>query len=534
MTTPSKLVRSIISACATSDIPVSALTCAGGRCCLRVDIHNLFRGLSDCIRIVTFEKAVVPDASPDPEGLKLALIKDFAIPDNALAIILHTNADSLDEKLTPSWVIGEPTSFMASFAQGGSAFLKQFVIARFPLALLNPYTSESSAPEPMFFGRTEETRDLCAHRAHYIIVGPRRGGKTSLARHVCRLLRRDSRYRIAVGGRGEDATSVYSAAYVDLQSLTNLACLWEAVLRNMGVHQRELVGNTAKKLALGPRRKIVEKPPFELLCDLLQHRFARSVLIFDEVDPSIDADRARGWPTFAKLRALADNSDIGARVIVLGYDRLYWASKLTDFPLHGRFRLKRLGNLGPEAVEELVRLPMEELGLTLDQPAQIVRRIDSATGGMPNLIQDVCRLLVDRPEAETRRIVSLRATKDLLEVEGSALIRSVCYGFEEIENPVTRLVAYLAALRTEIRFDHMLESIRKDYHVDVDDQATRAAFDDLLLHSVFQESEAGRIYSFASELLQRELATACAGQHARILIDAIVASAKKTHGSTES
>ena len=64
-----------------------------------------------------------------------------------------------------------------------------------------------------------------------------------------------------------------------------------------------------------------------------------------------------------------------------------------------------LGHLGYRAVEELVTRPMKQLEIELAEEKTIVNRVWAFTSGHPNIVQRLCRRLIEQlNEQDTRRI----------------------------------------------------------------------------------------------------------------------------------
>ena len=95
------------------------------------------------------------------------------------------------------------------------------------------------------------------------------------------------------------------------------------------------------------------------------------------------------------LRALATGG--GVRVVLSGERVLREALAESDGPLFNFANDKPLGPLEDAAVDQLVAYPLKQLGIGLVNEQQIVRRIRDFTSGHPNVIQRLCRRLLETP-----------------------------------------------------------------------------------------------------------------------------------------
>ena len=218
-------------------------------------------------------------------------------------------------------------------------------------------------PPSMFFGRDRELRTLVdylgAGRSCAVIAG-RRYGKTSV------LLRLHGLRLPQLGFR---------TLYLDWQAFDS----YDDVLAARALDWKpEPPPGTAATLG-----ELLRNPPVD----------KRLVLLIDEVDRYIPADRKVGWRFFSQLRTLATNGSI--RVVLSGERVLREALDDPNGPLFNLANAKLLGPLEYAAVEQLVVRPLKQLEIELVDQEEIVRRIYEFTSGHPNVIQRLCRRLVE-------------------------------------------------------------------------------------------------------------------------------------------
>ncbi len=503
---------------------------------LAVDASAVLRGVTDPVVIVCLSDDMAYSLRKPEESVQSVarvLLSEFGLGDNTLAFVLTPDDISLPPSQAHIW----RSYSLAGFTRGlkgpeGRQHLRQLLLKTFPLIRLNPYQSKRAVRESMFFGRREELANLRAVSENYVVVGPRRGGKTSLALEVERQLRSDPQVRLSLGARGGAERYLCSVSYVDTQALIDFDSLWEAILRKMGLEPRDTVGGIRKKTRLrADRTVVVDKSDFELLSDLLEHKYRKALILLDEVDRLVEMDASQHWSLLGRLRTLVDSPQARTRVVLLGYDRLFKAAKSPQFPLHGRFEFMRVANLEHEWVRELIRLPMEELGIVIDDLSQIAARVDRATGGQPHLIQDVCHALVRLVHGKREPRLTVRDVEQLIERDGPRLIERVFLAFNELPDPLARLVAYISARQESqvTRVVTLLDVLRSTYRLRIDDVPVRDALDYLDLYNVLQCSDRYGDYWFASQLLKSRLRAELKEPHGAAALEALVESARQKH-----
>src|SRR5262249_19342192 len=117
------------------------------------------------------------------------------------------------------------------------------------------------------------------------------------------------------------------------------------------------------------------------------------VLLLDEADKLVVADQQAGWPLFLTLRAAAHARN--AEFVFCGERGLGEALKESGGPLFNYANRINLGRLDRRAVEELVKVPMAQMEIELLEPDLVVNLVWKYTSGHPNVVQRLCRRLVE-------------------------------------------------------------------------------------------------------------------------------------------
>ncbi|MCP4702023.1 MAG: GAF domain-containing protein [Gammaproteobacteria bacterium] len=225
------------------------------------------------------------------------------------------------------------------------------------LLTVSPYTIMGPTADNMFFGRENELREISEHiaSASYAIIGGRRVGKTSVLSHL---------HRIRLPGIG------FHTIFHDCSPIRI---------------SEDFLSKTFSELMETPAK---DKP---------------LVLLLDEADKLIPADRANDWALFNTMRALVNSGR--ARIVLSGERVLREALRNSASPLFNFANEVLLGALDFRAVEELITRPMKQLGIELADEAEMVKRIYVFPFGHPNIVQRLCRRLIIRlNDKRTRRI----------------------------------------------------------------------------------------------------------------------------------
>jgi len=270
-------------------------------------------------------------------------------------------------------------------AREPQAALRRLVLSCVDLVSVSPYTITGPTSDSVFFGRELELRNIIEHATttSYAIIGGRRVGKSSL-----------------------------------------LECLHRARLPSVGFHTLYHDCSTAPTYEVFTTASIHDWRPEAPLSapttfgDLLQFppTVRPLVLLLDEADKLVPAERVSGWPLFKALRALVNS---GCAQVVLGGERtLRDALRDSTSPLFNFANEILLGPLDFRAVEELVTRPMKQLEIELVDEKAIVDRIWAFTSGHPNVVQRLCRRLIEWLNKQDTRRITLDDVNAIIEDPG--------------------------------------------------------------------------------------------------------------------
>jgi starch synthase len=250
-------------------------------------------------------------------------------------------------------------------------FLLSRLLASVNLLMVSPYEITGPTSKNMFFGRENELRTISYHEASksYVIIGGRKIGKSSIALRLFHMRSSDDRFH---------------PIYHDC-SITGTHKEFFAAIVNKVPSTKQIRPSTFEEMIQSfPKKKIL-------------------VLLLDEADKLIPLDRKNGWILFNSLRAIIHSGRV--QVVLCGSQTLREAFRDPDAPLFNFADEILLGPLNFDAVRELVIRPMNQLEIKLENEELIVETIWNFTSGHPNVIQCLCRRLIQRlNEKGARRI----------------------------------------------------------------------------------------------------------------------------------
>jgi hypothetical protein len=283
---------------------------------------------------------------------------------------------------------------------------------------LSPYVPTGPTTDNMFFGRSTELRDITEHatESSFAVIGGRRIGKTSLMQRL---------HRIRLPGAG------YCSIYHDCSLTPTLADFKRA-----------------------PIREWRPSPPgagFHSFADLFEATATGRplVLLLDEADKLVLHDQAAHWEFFNALRGLANMKR--AQVVLSGERSLRSALRDPGSPLFNFTHEILLGPLDFSAVKELVTRPLNQLEIDLgDQPMQVVNRIYQFTSGHPNVVQRLCRRLLDVASVSSARRITLADVETIIR-DPDFQREDFLYTFWEAATPLEKLVSLLMCDDPQVR-----------------------------------------------------------------------------------
>lgn len=350
--------------------------------------------------------------------------------------------------------------------------LRRLVLSQVDLLSISPFVITGPVSDTVFFGRERELREIVEHAttASFAVIGGRRIGKSSL-------LARLHRIRLPAGG--------FSSLYFDCSASPNCDAFLATEIRHW---QPEALPG-----ALGTFGELLQLPPSD----------RPLVLLLDEADKLIPTDRANGWKLFGRLRAFANS---GHGQIILGGERtLRSALQDTGSPLFNFTNEILLGPLDCRDVEELVTRPMKQLEIELVDAIAIVDRIWTFTSGHPNVVQRLCRRVIERLNERGGRLVALDDVNAVIE-DPSFQRDDFLSTYWEAATPLERIISLLMADKENVR---TLRTVREALAVRCGLQLKPREVDDALqrlvdLRSILKHTPAG--YQFAVGAFPRVVA----------------------------
>ena len=352
--------------------------------------------------------------------------------------------------------------------------------------LLSPFMIVGPVPPSMFFGRERELRgitDYLGAGRSCAVIGGRRYGKTSV------LLRLHGKLLPDLGFR---------TLYLD----------WQAFESHDDIMQAQTLDWKPAPPVITPATlgELLKNPPAD----------KRLVLLIDEVDRFIAADREADWRFFRMLRGLATDGRI--RVVLSGERILREALAEPSGPLFNFVNARLLGPLERDAVEQLVVRPLTQFGFEIWNKDEVVSRICDFTSNHPNVVQRLCYRLLDLSEA--------RSTHRITPAEVDAVLDDPAFQEEDFlatywerATPIERIITLLMAEEDRwYQLSNVLDLLVA-HGVSAPPVAVKAALDRLVnLRCILKHSRAG--WEFAVKAFPRVVAnTATASDFLIVLRD---------------
>jgi starch synthase len=329
--------------------------------------------------------------------------------------------------------------------------------------LLSPFMIVGPVPPSMFFGRDRELRaitDTLEAGRSCAVIGGRRYGKTSV------LLRLHGKLLPELGFR---------TLYLDWQAFDSHDDIMEA-----------------RTLDWKPGPPVAAPATFgELLKDPPADK--RLVLLIDEVDRFISADRKADWRFFRMLRALATDGRI--RVVLSGERVLREVLAEPDGPLFNFANPRLLGPLERDAVEQLVVRPLLQFGFEIANRDEVVLRICEFTSNHPNVVQRLCHRLLE--------LRDVRITHRVTPTEVDAVLNDPAFQEEDFlatywerATPLERIITLLMAKEDQ---PYPLKGVMRllaEHGVPAQTGEAKAALDRLVnLRCILKHDQAGWAFS---------------------------------------
>jgi hypothetical protein len=357
-------------------------------------------------------------------------------------------------------------------AENPTAALLDLIQRDVPLAQISPFVQSGPVNRSMFFGREYETKALqrALYDRSFAIVGGRKIGKTSFLGRVHQRL---------------EESDDFAPLYVDCHHVADDTGFLKTLSLVGGVPVESASVDVLRRVVMRLRGR--------------PGNAGRTVVLeLDEVDNLLRYDLANGVHLFRTFRALSDEGL--CRFVLCGERVLDTVLRDPALPLQGFCGSLRLGYLTQEDALRLVREPLAELGVSLQDPEGLTEAIIALSGRHPNILQAICQLLVERVAGRQERIILF---PDVDAVGRSSafhdLFFEVCWGNA---TTIERLVSVLMALRQQFSKDQVRLAL-EGLGIHLRDGELTAALEGLVLTSLITPTGTG--YSYTSEAFSRVL-----------------------------
>ena len=260
--------------------------------------------------------------------------------------------------------------------------LTKCILEQIDLVAVSPYIVSGPVQEKLFFGRAQEEKTLLQNivKNDYALIANRKTGKTSLLNIIYPRLKSKPNYQVF---------------YCDLQAVNSYDLFYQELAFSYPEFEEE-IGNFSE-LSPSSFRQLVRN-----IKQSCSNR--RIIFIFDEVDELLAYDLQEREQLFKTFRSLSQRENI--RFIFSGTTTLVKRVRHPDSPLFNFCSPIKIGILEEKAAQELVKVPMESLGVKYENEARIVQRILNLTARHPNIIQYICDGLIKIMNEKQKRTIT--------------------------------------------------------------------------------------------------------------------------------
>ena len=241
----------------------------------------------------------------------------------------------------------------------------------------NPYTPEvaGAVPNEMFFGRQEAIEQLWDMAGSCLVYGGRQLGKSALLQQV--------RERYHQPDSGEYV--LYGSAYSDTS-------IHDVVINMLGKNGLPLKG----------KGRLYPATLKDSIRDCLNGPARRIVLLIDESDNLLDADRKDGFKGVDLYRDIMQTTNRRFKIVLAGLHSVQRYQRYPNNPLAHFGTPMCIGPLSPHDAYDLIVKPMEVLGINFENDS-LVYRVLSLTSYHPSLIQLFCSALVQQIHSDSQQ-----------------------------------------------------------------------------------------------------------------------------------
>ena len=392
-----------------------------------------------------------------------------------IVLVVFNRATDAEEEIQPEssvygiefCVLDRSLLWNFLISRTGEKDLTKMLTQKASLLRICPYRIYGPAPDPVFFGREREISRVLAsvREASIAIVGGRKIGKTSTLNKIER----------ALSKRGD----VY-LVYLDCYRIRDYEAFFDKVDTNLG--ELEL-----PKATRDPLR-------FDSVVGSIQREIGSKRLVFlmDEVDALLDYDTRHNEDLFGTFRSLSQEGKCS--FVLCGAKVLYFSLHNPRSALFNFCDTLRLGCLDAKNSAKLITVPMARMGVHIQDERVLVDKIISITSGHPNLIQFICRRMIELIDREHRRNITL---DDFTVVSGSAEFREF---FTEViwgdTSPLERLIMLSLVEGKELSKAEIINALDNE-GVRIDLRQLQEAIRGLRLYSIIVS--VGNRYTFTAK-----------------------------------
>lgn len=255
---------------------------------------------------------------------------------------------------------------------------------------LSPYEFVEPVVGKMFYGRDKEIKKLTRETdKNFVITGCRKIGKSSLILNAY--------HKMKISGSTH-------TEFIDCLTYKTTKDFVQQLTTRLDI--REAWRMRVDKLADFLRR---------------QHkRFHKTItLVLDEVDELLEYDKSFGWPLFSALNSAHNEGH--CRFIITGFRKVFDACKHLDSPIYKFMESIPIYELDEISAKSLITQPIRDMGIVLCESQKLIDSISQVTTNNPNLIQFICKKLVEKESTQKKKEISYN---DLVAVKKSAEFRN--------------------------------------------------------------------------------------------------------------
>jgi len=137
------------------------------------------------------------------------------------------------------------------------------------------------------------------------------------------------------------------------------------------------------------------------------------------------------------------------KIVLVGYETLATVLEDHKFPFYARGGKGKtlLSPIERDNIRDLILQPMMELGIQLEPKEQFIERIWRTSLGLPNIVQDLCQVLVDLSFKNKKRTVNINDLN--YAIHSSSALGNLTGAVLESGFPLAKLIAGISSLYTK-------------------------------------------------------------------------------------